>query len=169
MPISYLFFLLFFSHLTISSSLDCNATDCRALINVKAELGNPPELSTWLPATNCCTWSNAYCTDDTSCIYNIYLIALNVSTTIPRSLGDLPELTTIQLQTIPGLYGTIPSSFSKLTKLELLDITNTSVSDPILDFLSRTSLSALDLSNNKFSDPHTIVFDKVGRPPVPGS
>ncbi|XP_078159820.1 polygalacturonase inhibitor 1-like [Carex rostrata] len=160
MPICHMLFLFFISHLTISSSLDCNAADRRALLNVKSELGNPPELSAWLPATNCCTWSNVYCTD-TGRIYNIYLFSLNVSTTIPNSLGDLSELLTIQLQTILGIYGTIPPSFSKLTKLELLDLTNTSVSGPIPDFLSRTNLSALDLSNNKFSGPIPLSLTKL--------
>ncbi|KAF3336653.1 Polygalacturonase inhibitor [Carex littledalei] len=155
-----LFFLLFVSHLTLSSSLDCNAADRRVLLNVKSELGNPPELSAWLPATNCCTWSNVYCSD-TGRIGSIYLFSLNVSTTIPHSLGDLSELQVIQLQNIPGIYGTIPTSFSKLTKLETLDLTNNSVSGPIPDFLSHTNLSLLDLSDNKFSGPIPLSLTKL--------
>jgi Leucine-rich repeat (LRR) protein len=161
MPIFYLLFLLFFSHLTLSSSLDCNAVDRRALLNVKSEFGNPPELSSWLPATNCCTWSNVYC-NDAGRIDSIYFISLNaISSTIPKSLGNLTELEVIQLQTLPGLYGTIPPSFSKLTELEILFITNTSVSGPIPDSLSCTNLSALDLSNNKFSGPIPLFLTKL--------
>ncbi|KAJ4817429.1 Polygalacturonase inhibitor 1 [Rhynchospora pubera] len=156
----HLFLLFFFLHIYLSFSLDCNAADRKALLNIKSELGNPPELSAWLPATNCCTWSNVYCTD-TGRIYNIYLISLNVSTTIPPSLGNLPELETIQLQAMPGLYGTIPPSFSKLAKLQLLLLTNTSVSGVIPDFLSRTNLSALDLSYNKFSGPIPLSLSKL--------
>ncbi|KAJ4764716.1 Polygalacturonase inhibitor 1 [Rhynchospora pubera] len=162
MSISLLFFLLFLSDLSLSSSLDCNAADRTTLLNIKSELGNPPELSTWLPATNCCTWSNVYCSD-TGRINNVYLFSLNISTTIPPSFGDLPKLETIQLQTIPGLYGTIPPSFSKLHKLEILFLTDTSVTGTIPDFLSRTNLSALDLHNNKFSGPIPMSLTKLPR------
>jgi Leucine-rich repeat (LRR) protein len=162
MHTSYWFFLLFLSHLTLSSSLDCNAADRRALLNIKSELGDPSELSTWLPATNCCTWSNVYCDDDNiGRINTIYLFSLNISAKIPPSLGDLTELTSIQVQNIPGLYGTIPSSFSKLTKLELLDLVNTSISGTIPDILSRTNLDALDLSNSKFSGPIPLFLTKL--------
>ncbi|XP_078160442.1 polygalacturonase inhibitor 1-like [Carex rostrata] len=161
MPICHLFFLLFVSHLTLSSSLDCNAADRRALLNVKSELGNPPELSEWLPATNCCTWSNLYSKTDTGRITGIYFFFLNVSTTIPHSLGDLSELEVMQLQNTPGLYGTIPSSFSKLTKLDTLFLTNNSLYGPIPDFLSRTNLTGLDLSDNKFSGPIPLSLTKL--------
>ncbi|KAJ3695654.1 hypothetical protein LUZ60_001031 [Juncus effusus] len=158
--ISLTLFLLF-SSFFLSSSLDCDKTDRAALLSIKAELGNPAELLTWQPSTNCCAWSNLYCTD-TGRIYNIYLFSLNVSTKIPYSLGELSELQTIQLQTMPGLYGAVPSSFSKLTKLEILDITGSSVSGPIPDF-TRMNLSALDLSNNKFSGPIPLALTRLPR------
>ncbi|GJN15776.1 hypothetical protein PR202_gb02716 [Eleusine coracana subsp. coracana] len=59
---------------------------------------------------------------------------------------------TIQLDTMPGLYGTIPS-LSKLSHLELLDITSTSITGPLPEFWVNTNLSALTITDSKLTGP----------------
>ncbi|XP_073006416.1 polygalacturonase inhibitor 2-like [Typha latifolia] len=148
-----LFLLLLFSTtFTLSSSMDCNKIDRAVLLSIKQQLGNPSELAAWLPATNCCTWFNVYCTD-TGRVNGVYLSSLNVSSPLPPALGNLPELTGIQIEIMPGLFGPIPTSFSKLSHLEYLQISGTSVSGSIPAFLTHTNLGVLVLTNNKLSGP----------------
>ncbi|WVZ92233.1 hypothetical protein U9M48_038315 [Paspalum notatum var. saurae] len=133
--------------------MDCNSNDRSALLKIKEQLGNPLELSSWLPATNCCAWDDSVICSDTGRIYLVALFQLNVTTSIPSAYGDLPMLQTIQLDSMPGLHGPIPSSFAKLSHLELLDITGTQVYGPIPDFLMKTNLSALTITNSKLTGP----------------
>lgn len=127
-PSSLLLILLFgfFSNAFNSpSAMDCNSSDRAALLKIKEQLGNPPELSSWLPAMNCCAWDNTVICSETGRVYLVALFRLNATAPIPSAYGDLPMLQTIQLDAMPGLYGPIPSSFAKLSHLELLDITGT--------------------------------------------
>uniref|UniRef100_A0A0D9X9M3 Leucine-rich repeat-containing N-terminal plant-type domain-containing protein n=1 Tax=Leersia perrieri TaxID=77586 RepID=A0A0D9X9M3_9ORYZ len=133
--------------------MDCDSSDRAALLKIKEQLGNPPELSSWLPATNCCSWDSGIICSETGRVYLVALFSLNVSVPIPSALGDLPLLQTIQLDNMPTMYGPIPSSFAKLSHLELLDITETSISGPIPDFLVKTNLSALSITNSKLTGP----------------
>ena len=148
-----LLFALFSNAFNLPSAMDCNSSDRAALVKIKEQLGNPPELSSWLPATNCCAWDNTIVCSETGRVYLVALFRLNVTAPITSAYGDLPMLQTIQLDTMPGLYGPIPSSFAKLSHLELLDITGTQVSGPIPDFLVKTNLSALTITNRKLTEP----------------
>ncbi|TVU05206.1 hypothetical protein EJB05_48360, partial [Eragrostis curvula] len=146
--------LIFFSNsFILSSAMDCNSSDRAALLKIKEQLGNPPELSKWLPSTNCCAWDSGVICSETGRVYLVALFQLNVTAPIPYAYGDLPMLQTIQLDTIPGLYGPIPSSFAKLSHLELLDITSTSITGPLPDFLVSTNLGALTITDSKLSRP----------------
>ncbi|XP_020110326.1 polygalacturonase inhibitor 1-like [Ananas comosus] len=150
-----IFLFLFFVSVSLSSSLDCNAGDRATLLKIKDQLGNPPELASWQPGFNCCSWNAIECSESGR-VYLVAFFRLTLqasSVPVPAALGDLPFLRTIQLDTIPGLAGPIPSSFSKLSQLEILDVESTNVSGPIPAFLSRTNLSALILSNSNFSGP----------------
>ncbi|KAG2579857.1 hypothetical protein PVAP13_6NG252700 [Panicum virgatum] len=153
-----LLFALFSNAFNFPSAMDCNSSDRAALVKIKEQLGNPPELSSWLPATNCCAWDNTIVCSETGRVYLVALFRLNVTAPITSAYGDLPMLQTIQLDTMPGLYGPIPSSFAKLSHLELLDITGTQVSGPIPDFLVKTNLSALTITNRKLTEhiPHRL-------------
>ncbi|WOL12363.1 polygalacturonase inhibitor 1-like [Canna indica] len=156
---SAFFFFLFFltSSFTLPvASIDCNNGDREALLKIKAALGNPPQLSSWIPATNCCaSWDNLYCDTDTGRVYNVYIYSADVSpgAALPAAFGDLSALESLSLQDMPGLTGPIPPSFAKLSRLYLLSISNTSVSGAIPGFLTTTNLSALVLPNNKLSGP----------------
>ena len=83
--------------------MDCNSSDRAALLKIKEQLGNPPELSSWLPATNCCAWDNTVICFETGRVYLVALFRLIVTAPIPSAYGDLPMLKTIQLDTMPGL------------------------------------------------------------------
>ncbi|CAL9120920.1 unnamed protein product, partial [Musa textilis] len=156
--LSVAFFLFFLLLLLISSStlpvasMDCNKGDREALLKIKEGLGNPPQLSTWIPATNCCAWDNLYC-DDAGRVYNVYIYNADVTAALPVAFGDLSAIQSLSLQDMPGLTGPIPRSFAKLSHLYLLSISNTSISGPVPDFLTSTNLSALTLPTNKLSGP----------------
>lgn len=145
-------FVLLSSNLNDTSAMNCNKNDYKALLNIKQSLGNPIELSKWQPNTNCCNWDNLYCTEDGR-VYNIYFYTFNIKANIPSAFGDLSSLQSLALEDMPGLTGSIPQSFAKLSQLYLLEITNTSLSGTIPDFLTGTNLSALILSHNKLSGP----------------
>ncbi|XP_010943595.1 polygalacturonase inhibitor 1-like [Elaeis guineensis] len=147
-----LLFLLLSTTLSPVSSAGCDEGDMKALLNIKESLGNPADLSSWLPNTDCCNWSSIGCSENGR-VYIFYLYALNVSSQIPSAIGELSALESLTLDTMPGLTGPIPPSFAKLSRLFLLQISDTSISGPVPTFLFRTNLSALTLSNNKLSGP----------------
>lgn len=157
-----LLFILFSNAFNLpSAAMDCHSSDRAALLKIKGQLGNPPELSSWMPATNCCAWDAAaaaaavICSPDTGRVYLVALFQLHVDVAapIPPAYGELPMLQTIQLDTLPGLYGHIPASFAKLAHLEQLDISGTQVSGPVPGFLTKTNLSALTITNSKLTGP----------------
>jgi hypothetical protein len=123
--------------------MDCNSNDRDAPLKFKEQLGNPPKLSSWLPATNCCAEDNSIICSETG----------RITAPIPSAYGDLPMLQTIHLDTMRGMYDPIPSSFAKLSHLEFLDIIGTQVSGPLPDFLAKTNLSALTITNGKLTGP----------------
>ncbi|KAF0898016.1 hypothetical protein E2562_001697 [Oryza meyeriana var. granulata] len=131
--------------------MDCDSSDRAALLKIKEQLGNPVELSSWLPATNCCSWDSGIICSEAGRVYLVALFSLNVTVPIPTALGDLPLLHTIQLEAMPAMYGPIPSTFAKLSHLEFLFITGTSISGSIPDFLVKTNLSALSITNSKLT------------------
>jgi hypothetical protein len=133
--------------------MDCNRNDRDAPLKFKEQLGNPPKLSSWLPATNCCAEDNSIICSETGRIYLVALFRLNITAPIPSAYGDLPMLQTIHLDTMRGMYDPIPSSFAKLSHLEFLDIIGTQVSGPLPDILAKTNLSALTITNGKLTGP----------------
>ncbi|EEC83858.1 hypothetical protein OsI_29833 [Oryza sativa Indica Group] len=59
--------------------MDCDSSDRASLLKIKEQLGNPDELSSWLPATNCCSWdSGIICSDTGHILYLKILGALKV-------------------------------------------------------------------------------------------
>ncbi|GJN03942.1 hypothetical protein PR202_ga21442 [Eleusine coracana subsp. coracana] len=119
-PFSLLVILLivFSDAFILPSAMDCNGSDRTCCSPEDPGAARQPtraiQVSNWLPATNCYAWDSGVICSETGCVY---LVAL------------------FQLDTMPGLYGTIPSSFSKLSHLELLDITGTLITGPFLEFL----------------------------------
>ncbi|KAF8690136.1 hypothetical protein HU200_041376 [Digitaria exilis] len=134
------------------SAKACDSSDLAALLKIKKQLGNPPDLSKWLANTDCCTWlQGLQCSETDGRVNLVSLFDMNVTAPVPSALGDLPMLETIQLRRIPGLYGSIPSTLDKLSRLVLLEISDSSVSGPIPEFLLKMNLSALAITNSKLT------------------
>ncbi|KAJ3700069.1 hypothetical protein LUZ61_003774 [Rhynchospora tenuis] len=166
MPVSHLFFLLFFSHLSLCFSLNCNAADRKALLNIKSELGNPPELSTWLPATNCCTWSNVYCTDSGRAIPDFLsrtnLSALDLSNNkfsgpIPLSLTKLSNLRYLDLRG-NSLSGTIPPGLLHGT-FRFMYLARNKLSGEIPEDYGNGDMDMIDLSHNRLTGNPSFLFN----------
>ncbi|CAL5013419.1 unnamed protein product [Urochloa decumbens] len=156
LPLSSVLLIIFLMLVTnafvLPSAMACDSSDLAALLKIKKQLGNPPDLSKWLPNTDCCTWlQGLQCSETDGRVNLVSLFDMNVTAPVPSALGDLPMLETIQLRTIPGLYGPIPSTLAKLSHLVLLQISDSSVSGPIPEFLLKMNLSALALTNSKLT------------------
>ncbi|KAK7400237.1 hypothetical protein VNO78_11438 [Psophocarpus tetragonolobus] len=143
----------------------CNPQDKKVLLQIKKELGNPSNLSSWNPTTDCCdnNWEGVTCgAQDQS--YRVYVLDLTdvylpKPHPIPPSIGNLPYLKMLRFNMIPNMVGTIPPIIAKLTNLRSLSITYTSISGQIPLFLSQMkTLESIDFSYNKLSGnlPHWL-------------
>lgn len=155
-----LLLILFIPSLSVTVSEKCNPQDKKALLQIKTELGNPTQLSSWNPTTDCCqpTWQGVSCDTDTQTyrVNNLDLsdLALPGPHPIPPSIANLPSLNFLSLSGIPNLVGTIPPAIAKLTKLRYLYITHTNISGEIPEFLSQIkTLVTLDFSHNNLTGP----------------
>ncbi|KAL6844778.1 hypothetical protein ACP4OV_025437 [Aristida adscensionis] len=140
-----------------SSAMDCDPGDRAALLRVKAQLGGPARLSSWLPSTNCCAWGPAVFCDAGGRVTALALFALGdeLSARVPPALGDLAALQILQVQSVPGLSGPVPASFRNLTRLRDLDINGTSISGPVPAALlaGAAGLRTLAIANSKLAGP----------------
>jgi len=140
-----------------SLSEKCNQLDKKALLQIKQEFGNPTKLSSWDPTNNdCCNdkWKGVSCDSDR--VANLGLDDLNLPKPVPfpPSITNLPFLADFSLSRIPNLVGTIPPSISKLTQLEYLTLSHTSISGEIPNTLSQIkTLLSIDFTNNKLTGP----------------
>lgn len=151
-PVLILFIVLVLNASILLSAKARDSSDLDALLKIKKQLGNPPDLSKWLLNTDCCTWlQGLQCSETDGRVNLVSLFDMNVTAPVPSALGDLPMLETIQLRRIPGLYGSIPSTLAKLSRLVLLEISDSSVSGPIPELLLKMNLSALAITNSKLT------------------
>ncbi|XP_004504732.1 polygalacturonase inhibitor 2-like [Cicer arietinum] len=147
-------------HFIPSLSQICNPNDKNALLQIKKQLGNPSQLSSWDPTTDCCntTWQGASCDTFTPTyrITDLDLSDLQLSQPypIPPSITNLPALTLLSLANIPNLVGPIPPSIVNLTILRYLTIRNTNISGEIPGILSQIkTLVTITFTNNKLTGP----------------
>jgi Leucine-rich repeat (LRR) protein len=168
---------LFNSKVPSSSSLShkCNPHEKPHLLKIKNELGNPPQLSSWNPNTDCCEeWVGIVCSfhreRDILCntgdhefyavnILNLSNLDLPEPLPIPPSIIDIPSLNTLSFDHIPNLIGSIPPSIARLTKLEHFFIRHTNISGEIPNAFSQMkSLVGITLTNNKLTGtlPETL-------------
>ncbi|CAM0952004.1 unnamed protein product [Alopecurus aequalis] len=150
--------VLFTVHCTVvpAFAMDCTCDDRAALLRVKAQLGDPVQLSSWLPAINCCAWEPpaVFCSA-AGRVTGLALSSLDgVRAPVPPALGELPKLVILQVQSVRGLSGPIPPSFASLTRLENLNIAGTSISGPVPGFLAGiTTLRTLVIADGKLTGP----------------
>lgn len=154
LPLLPLLLLLCSANVAPSSATDCNPDDRAALLRVKSQLGDPVQLSSWQPSTNCCAWDPAVFCNPAGRVTGLALYALGeLRAPVPASLGELTELEILQIESVPGLSGPVPASFANLTRLRDLDINGTSISGPVPAFLACTNLSTLVVANSKLAGP----------------
>ncbi|XP_010265818.1 PREDICTED: polygalacturonase inhibitor-like [Nelumbo nucifera] len=136
----------------LSASVRCNPEDYKTLMRIKKSLNNPYHLASWIPNTDCCNWYCVECDDNTNRITQFTIFQSNLSGQIPAAVGDLPYLDTVVFRKLPNLYGSIPSSITKLQNLKMLRLSWNNLSGPIPGFLGQLkNLEYLDLAFNRFS------------------
>ncbi|CAI9100119.1 OLC1v1037049C1 [Oldenlandia corymbosa var. corymbosa] len=76
-----------------------------------------------------------------------------ISGQISQAFGNLQDLQKIYIVEASNLTGTIPSTITRLNRLNFIHLSGNKLSGPIPEFLgSLKGLTLLDLSNNLFSD-----------------
>ncbi|KAI4300724.1 hypothetical protein L6164_034066 [Bauhinia variegata] len=135
------------------TSKQCSPKEKKALLQIRKELNNSDYLSTWTSNNDCCDFIDVNC-DQTHHVTRLTLFGDQHSGRISPAIGDLNFLESIVLVNLPNVYGPIPPTIAKITKLEDLTISNTNVSGQIPDSLGRLPrLLTLDLTDNKLSGP----------------
>lgn len=141
-------------HLFLSLCLSekCNQNDKKALLEIKKGLGNPYDLITWDPNTDCCTdWAEVTlsCDEKTNRVTSINLFKIEDAGYLSPAVGDLPYLESLDINNVRNLSGQIPPTIVKLTKLTFLRISQTNISGPVPEFLSKLKkVTYINLSYN---------------------
>ncbi|KAJ8550956.1 hypothetical protein K7X08_000326 [Anisodus acutangulus] len=152
--VSILSFSLFFlsQYFSISPSERCNPNDKKALLEIKKGLGNPYNLITWDPKTDCCIDWNQYtlsCDDKTNRVIGLFLFKIDDAGHISPAIGDLPYLQRLDFNNVRNLSGPIPPTITKLSELTFLRISQTNISGLVPDFLSKLkNVTYINLSYN---------------------
>ena len=106
--------------------------------------------SSWLGASNECTWYGVKCTNGVS---SLDFDANNLGGTLPMELAKLPSLQEIHAY-VNQISGTIPIQLGSLSNLTLLDLENNNFSGPFFFpelFQLASTLTTLRGSYNSFS------------------
>ncbi|KAK8918736.1 Polygalacturonase inhibitor 1 [Platanthera zijinensis] len=151
--------VLFFFVLALPPSLACDAGDRAVLLKIKAGFLNPGIFASWNESSaTCCDWYGVGCQRldggrVTSLTYhNMEGAAFALSGRLPDELGDLPFLSHLFLGNHSNIYGGLPLTLTRLTRLSALYLNRNSLSGVLPFFLSQIpSLKVLDLAYNKFA------------------
>ncbi|GAU24170.1 hypothetical protein TSUD_84060 [Trifolium subterraneum] len=140
-----------------ANSETCNLDDKKALLQIKKQFGNPTQLSSWDPTTDCCnnTWLGVNC-DISYRVSILDLFDLNLPKLVPfpPSITNLPSLVILSFTRIPNLVGPIPLSIANLTTLRYVTITQTNISGEIPYTLSQIkTLVTIEFNYNKLTGP----------------
>ncbi|KAL0900314.1 hypothetical protein Bca101_084275 [Brassica carinata] len=144
---------IFFFISSLPSSYSCNSKDEHTLLQIKKHFNNPDLLSTWTPATDCCTsWTGIECTNG-----RVTLLSMSKDDKlfghIPDQIGDLPELQSLDMSFM-NLTGNIPRTITKLKYLDFLFLKWNRLSGPIPEYIKELkNVTFMDLSFNKFTGP----------------
>ncbi|KAJ3702089.1 hypothetical protein LUZ61_005794 [Rhynchospora tenuis] len=131
------------------------------LLKIKKQLGDPYGLRWWVKGFDYCNasanvapdYSGITCTS-TGRVESLILQNLDVTKPFPDGICSLTEMDYLEIYKIPGLYGPIPSCFTKLYNLFRLSVTYTSLSGAVPDFSGRIkplNLTTINLSRNQLS------------------
>uniref|UniRef100_A0A803MA32 Leucine-rich repeat-containing N-terminal plant-type domain-containing protein n=2 Tax=Chenopodium quinoa TaxID=63459 RepID=A0A803MA32_CHEQI len=152
-------YLFISSGKSIQSPSICHPNDQKVLLQIKNHFHNASCFATWMPDSDCCSWSGIKCDDNDSnpgrvTVFRIGANAVNcISGQIPPMLGDLPFLRKLTLNFQDNLTGSIPLRLSKLTRLECLHLCCNNLTGPIPSFWGPEfeSLHLLGLHLNYFT------------------
>ncbi|KAM7265043.1 hypothetical protein ACFE04_002726 [Oxalis oulophora] len=127
--------------LPITLSEKCHPADKTALLKLKKDFGNPYDLASWDPKTDCCEWYCVKCDDrknvtTTNRIIDIFINGGGLRGSIPASIGNIPLLESLSFHKQANITGPIPTAIAKLKNLNFLDISWTNISGPVPEFLS---------------------------------
>jgi Leucine-rich repeat (LRR) protein len=127
------------------------------LLQLKKDFGNPYDLASWDPKTDCCEWYCVKCDDrkniiTTNRITDIFIDDGSLPGPIPASIGNIPFLERLRFTAQPKMMGPIPPAIVKLKNLNSLWIRSTNISGSVPNFLSQlTKLTYLNLAFNNLS------------------
>ena len=153
--------LISFAESLIHDTVDTPLTqpECDALLDLYTSTDGPNwEFNDgWNTNTDPCTWLGITCIVQsdgsldmeirltTTVVGNSLVIGNNLNGVIPPSIGDLENLTRLNLSSNEFLLGHIPASIGKLSKLEYLELGDTGISGSIPPELG--DISSLKLIN----------------------
>ncbi|MCD9644839.1 hypothetical protein HAX54_033351 [Datura stramonium] len=131
---------------------ECNPNDKKALLEIKKGLGDPYDLITWDPKTDCCTdWAEVTlsCDENTNRVTDLNLFKIDDAGYLSPAFGDLPYLQSLDINNVRNLSGPIPPTIAKLSKLKFLRISQTNISGPVPEFLTKLkNITYINLSYN---------------------
>lgn len=139
----------------------CDPDDESGLLAFKSSIKSDPSsmLKSWIPGTNCCTWSGVGCLDDKR-VTSLSLTGDSenpksfLSGTISPSLSKLKFLDGIYLINLLKISGPFPDFLFKLPNLKFIYIENNTLSGPIPQNIGNMNqLEAFSLQGNKFTGP----------------
>ncbi|XP_058071085.1 receptor-like protein 13 [Magnolia sinica] len=148
-----------------------------SLLEIKASINYPngSSLPTWEDGTDCCRWERIKCNNETGRVTEISLNETRedelgewyLNADLLLSFGELRslDLSWNQLAGWVGHEGF--KRWSRLSKLEHLDLSNNSFNESILLYVgSLSSLKSLSLGDNQFGFPHSSLDVMGNSPPI---
>ncbi|CAI7877235.1 unnamed protein product, partial [Closterium sp. NIES-54] len=131
-----------------------------ALLQQKAEWGNPPQLRSWAVGGDPCAdgWMGVVsCTKDEfneTRVSALMLPGMGLEGSLLPDLGTLSFLTFLDLMNNNGIRGSLPSALSSLSQLQVLSMRNCSLTGRIpAVYGALTALQVLLLDSNRLQGP----------------
>lgn len=123
----------------------------QALLQFKNHLRDPlNHLESWKESESPCQFLGVTCDTITGEVTRISLVNKNLSGEISPSISVLRNLTSLSLQE-NSISGSIPQELANCTSLQVLNLSNNLLTDPLLEFSALRNLWTLDLTSNSFS------------------
>ncbi len=133
--------------------------DCNTLLPLEATLAGSATLLNWSEDTEIGSWNGITLGGSPQRVTGLVLPSWSLSGSIPSGLGDLSNLTTLNLSG-NQLTGTIPSGLGDLSNLTTLNLSGNQLSGTIPSELGDlSSLTTLDLSTNQL---HGVIPSDLG-------
>ncbi|KAK6131655.1 hypothetical protein DH2020_034669 [Rehmannia glutinosa] len=159
---------LFFMFLSVSIAEHLESSQVQILLKIKHLLNFPPFLKTWNHNTDFCNSEPLTVVCYEQSITQLHIVGNNGSPRLPdnfsidsfvNTLAKLPSLKVLTLVSL-GLWGPLPSKFTSLSSLEIVNLTSNFFEGNIPPIISSLEhLQTLILENNNFTG---ILPDGIG-------